>query len=312
MYLKLVDYDPDFGENGELKSDGKTFYATGTLPEQVFNLWGKATVLIERSTGDFFPLTSKSVKERSNFLLKAVHEVEHKMLEGDADRPKRWPNNPMPRGIGVKYPDGSKEVLFFPPNCWKLASWTSMSICGCDYDFELYFENYAGSHSAVINLEESKSIKTEGQDKYLEESSYLWDLEWLGKQATQDPIKLDSETRYKTFDLQSPGHKTICEILEKKQIMFFFEAPCVLPGDTKTYRRVDLIVIKNKKAVIVEIDGSYHGREQQRRDDNERDRLINNFWANKIRFTHEQVMEDPQECVKRILDSLDPNIGVIS
>ena len=76
------------------------------------------------------------------------------------------------------------------------------------------------------------------------------------------------------IDLKSPGHKKICEKLKQMGVMFFFESPCKLLGDSKSYRRIDLVVVANDRAVIVEIDGSTHRSRDQQRDDYLRDHLI--------------------------------------
>ena len=53
-----------------------------------------------------------------------------------------------------------------------------------------------------------------------------------------------------------------------------FEAPTYLDGDKKIKRFIDLVVIKNNRAVIVEIDGwSYHRSRTQQEDDNNRVKL---------------------------------------
>ena len=47
-------------------------------------------------------------------------------------------------------------------------------------------------------------------------------------------INYFSETSYMGIDLKSPGHKKICEKLEQMGVMFFFESPCKLLGDSKS------------------------------------------------------------------------------
>ena len=94
--------------------------------------------------------------------------------------------------------------------------------------------------------------------------------------------------------------------------MFFFEAPCKLIGDTKHYRRVDLIVVHNNRAVIVEVDGGTHRSVDQQKDDYERDRLIRKDWKNTLRFEHGEALNKTEECIEKIISALDPTRGLIS
>lgn len=136
-------------------------------------------------------------------------------------------------------------------------------------------------------------------------------------QTAQKPIDEDSHTIYKNVDLHSPAHKLICEELERKQIMFMYEVNTVLPGDNKTYRRIDLIVIQNNRAVIVEIDGKEHrSTQKQYQDDTNRDRLVGNHWSNQLRLEYGEIMDDFREnegkyVMRKILSRCDPNAGVI-
>ena len=77
--------------------------------------------------------------------------------------------------------------------------------------------------------------------------------------------------------------------------MFFFEAPCYLLGDKKSHRRIDLVVINKGMAVIVEIDGGHHSTVKQKRDDDERDRLIQNNFTNYLKFEANYVNENTDE-----------------
>lgn len=120
-----------------------------------------------------------------------------------------------------------------------------------------------------------------------------------------------SETSFRGIELKSPGHKKLCETLRDAGYMFFFEAPCNLPDDHKKYRCIDLIVIGNQRAVIVEIDGGTHRIVEQQRDDYERDRLIGKHWPKRLRFEHGEVMNKTQECMEKIIGELDPLSGVI-
>tara|TARA_Y100001968_G_C19278769_1_gene678122 strand:+ start:118 stop:960 length:843 start_codon:yes stop_codon:yes gene_type:complete len=121
---------------------------------------------------------------------------------------------------------------------------------------------------------------------------------------------INSETSFKGIDLRSTGHKYLCEKFEKEKIMFFFEAPCILPGDSKRYRRMDLIAVKGNRVVIVEIDGEWHANEKQRRDDYERDRLVGMHWQNRCRLTHAEVTKNPSESFSKIMSHLDPSTGI--
>lgn len=121
---------------------------------------------------------------------------------------------------------------------------------------------------------------------------------------------------YKNVDLKSPAHQLVCEELERRKIMFMWEVNTVLPGDTKSYRRIDLVVIQNFRAVIVEIDGKSHRSQQKYQDDANRDRLIGDHWNNQIRLEYGEVMDDFREnegevVMRKILSRLDPNNGLI-
>ena len=84
--------------------------------------------------------------------------------------------------------------------------------------------------------------------------------------------------------LKSKGHVLLCEKLAKEKVMFSFELPTIIPDDrefsNRQYRKLDLLVIKNERAIIVEIDGRQHydhelfdeyDVQKQREDDNLRD-----------------------------------------
>jgi len=120
---------------------------------------------------------------------------------------------------------------------------------------------------------------------------------------------IESETSFKGVELNSPPHKKLCEKLESAGLMFFFEAPCYLLGDSKTHRRIDLVVINNGMAVIVEIDGSQHRTIKQKRDDDERDRLIQNNFTNYLRFEANYVNENINEVFSKIMARINPDTG---
>ena len=88
------------------------------------------------------------------------------------------------------------------------------------------------------------------------------------------------------------------------------EQLCILPGDSKRYRRMDLIAVKGNRVVIVEIDGEWHANEKQRRDDYERDRLVGMHWQNRCRLTHAEVTKNPSESFSKIMSHLDPSTGI--
>ena len=123
---------------------------------------------------------------------------------------------------------------------------------------------------------------------------------------------VDNPTSFKGIDLYSPGHKKLCERLEQAGVMFFFEAPCFLLGDIKKHRRIDLVVVNNNRAVIVEVDGGSHRKTIQQKDDYERERLIRKHFSNTLRFEHGYVLENIEECFYKIMESLNPHRGVIN
>jgi len=129
------------------------------------------------------------------------------------------------------------------------------------------------------------------------------------------PPPLRANGIYKNVDLKSPAHQLICEELERRKIMFMWEVNTFLPGDTKSHRRIDLVVIQNFRALIVEIDGKTHRTSQkQYQDDRNRDRLIDNHWNNQIRLEYGEVMDDFREnegvsIMQKILHRLDPDSG---
>ena len=94
-----------------------------------------------------------------------------------------------------------------------------------------------------------------------------------------------------------------------------WEVNTFLPGDTKSHRRIDLVVIQIFRALIVEIDGKTHRTSQkQYQDDRNRDRLIDNHWNNQIRLEYGEVMDDFREnegvsIMQKILHRLDPDSG---
>ena len=121
----------------------------------------------------------------------------------------------------------------------------------------------------------------------------------------------DTPTSYKGIELRSPGHKKLCKRLDELGYMFFFEAPCHLLGDSKKFRRVDLVVVKGDRAVIVEIDGGTHRTIPQQRDDYERDRLIRKEWSNTIRIEHGEALNETETAIEKIISMLDPTRGLI-
>ena len=123
---------------------------------------------------------------------------------------------------------------------------------------------------------------------------------------------LDTEISFQGIDLKSPGHKLLCERLTEMGYMFFFEAPCILLGDKKRYRRIDLVVIANNRAVIVEIDGGTHRTPNQQRDDYNRDELIRKNWTNTLRLEHSDVINSTEDCMTKIISYLDPMKGRIA
>ena len=92
--------------------------------------------------------------------------------------------------------------------------------------------------------------------------------------------------------------------------MFMIEAPTFIPSDTKNYRNIDLVVVKDDRALIVEIDGSRH-LGQQREDDYLRDYAIDENWSNHIRFSHREVQDELDLVFKKIMKKLNKNYGDI-
>ena len=121
----------------------------------------------------------------------------------------------------------------------------------------------------------------------------------------------ETDTSYKGIELRSPGHKKLCNRLEELGYMFFFEAPCKLLEDNKRYRRIDLIVVKNDRAVIVEVDGGTHRTVEQQKDDYDRDYLIRKQWSNTIRIEHGEALNETEKVIEKIISMLDPLRGVI-
>jgi len=120
----------------------------------------------------------------------------------------------------------------------------------------------------------------------------------------------DTPTSYRGIELNSPGHKRLCEKLAANKIMFMIEAPTFIPSDTKNYRKIDLVVVKDDRALIVEIDGSRH-LGQQREDDYLRDYAIDENWSNHIRFSHREVQDELDLVFKKIMKKLNKNYGDI-
>ena len=121
----------------------------------------------------------------------------------------------------------------------------------------------------------------------------------------------DTPTQFRGIELNSPGHKKLCERLKEMGLMFMIESPCFLTGDVKNYRKIDLIVVKDNKAVIVEVDGSSHTG-GQREDDNLRDSLITDNWSNTLRFSHREVQDETHMVISKILKKLDRKEGMIN
>lgn len=153
-----------------------------------------------------------------------------------------------------------------------------------------------------------------GQDAQISIARYnAWSKYKIDKIFLREgEVERDSVTEFRGLELRSPGHKKICARLAEMGYMFFFEAPCVLLGDTYKKRYIDLVVIANNHAVIVEIDGGTHRTKEQQRDDNLRDHLIGQNWTNRIRIEHTDAVEKTDEMVNRILSYLDPDRGRIA
>lgn len=159
-----------------------------------------------------------------------------------------------------------------------------------------YSEEFLDQRNVTINHKKLKAWLTRTP------SDFLLGIDDRGRQ--------DTPTSYRGIELNSPGHKRLCEKLASKNIMFMLEAATFVPGDKKNYRKVDLVVVKDDKAVIVEIDGSTH-LGKQREDDYLRDAIINEHWSNHIRFSHREVQDDIDLVFRRILKKLDRNDGNI-
>ena len=142
-------------------------------------------------------------------------------------------------------------------------------------------------------------------------------LEQVMNAIRKKPADHVENTMYKNIDLESPAHQLICLELEKRNIMFIYEANTVLPGYTKQFRRIDLVVVQNHRAVIVEIDGKKHRESQkQYQDDMNCDRLVGNHWNNQLRLEYGEVMDDFRDnegkhIMNKILSRLNPSVGSI-
>ena len=112
---------------------------------------------------------------------------------------------------------------------------------------------------------------------------------------------MNLKLHFKGVELNSPPHKKLYEKLEEAALMFFSEAPCYLLGDKKLHRRIDLVVINQVMAVIVEIDGGHHRTVNHKRDDDERDRLIQNNFTNYLRFEANYAYENTDEVFNKIM-----------
>ena len=124
--------------------------------------------------------------------------------------------------------------------------------------------------------------------------------------------------------LKSTGHVLLCEKLAQEKVLFSFEIPTIIPNDRefskRQYRRIDLLVVKDGKAVFIEIDGKQHYDhelfddyrvQEQREDDNLRDRLLRRHWPKSMRITHEEIMRNVDEVFEMIMQQLDPHTGNI-
>ena len=186
--------------------------------------------------------------------------------------------------INVKAKDTLKNIVGYPPDTESYN----------DFLFPILIKDYF------------ENIEDFNYEKFMR----WWDIEFKTFWERFSPIN-KSETSFKGVELNSPPHKKLCEKLEAAGLMFFFEAPCYLLGDEKSHRRIDLVVINKGMAVIVEIDGGHHRTVKQKRDDDERDRLIQNNFTNYLRFDAAYVLENTDEVFNKIMARINPDTGKI-
>lgn len=118
-------------------------------------------------------------------------------------------------------------------------------------------------------------------------------------------VRKKVDTWYKVLDTKSPAHKELCQELERQDFMFWFEAPCNLPGYTGSKTgtiRSDLVVVHNRKVVVVEIDGESHWLDRnQYQKDRDRDGLISTNHIKHLRLEYNQVDKKQKDVIERIV-----------
>ena len=111
--------------------------------------------------------------------------------------------------------------------------------------------------------------------------------------------------RFRGVDLNSEGHVRLCEALAAAELLFCFEVrTCIPGGDPTICRRLDLLVIGPHSLLNVEVDGARHNRTKKRECDYDRDRLLSRHLRT-LRFTHETVLESPEQVVACIRQELE-------
>lgn len=178
-----------------------------------------------------------------------------------------------------------------------------------------WFEAVGGNWKYEVDVEHVKRLVTvptcdfyKERPDWKEEDRYDGDANGSGEitdwvdygeavgPSTISEAKQRSEHWYKVADLKSPAHKNLCKALEREGMMFWFEAPLFLPGydDSKTGTvRNDLVVVCNRKALVVEIDGMHHAKDRvQYEADRNRDTLIQTNHIGLLRRSHQQVFSD--------------------
>jgi hypothetical protein len=287
----------------------------GVLPNTAAEAFSVVTVL-QVQTGSISRDGSTTCEEmdftienndesRLLFLLNKVKQLES--VSQNCNTQEREDNDPIPVCIRVKYTDGVFGLLFLPPYCWRREA--QFFARG---DVKKIMEYNWDLTGRALRVEgQASSIADDKRETLRSLESAFDTIKWVLFQARQEPGYEARAEIYKGIALGqgAVAHRMLCERLEKDGYMFIFEAPFILPGDTRSgfnSRRMDLLVFRDQAALIIEVDGSQHDEWKQRDDDYVRDGLIQRHWFKMRRFTNYEVVNHLDRVMEEIDSLLDP------
>ena len=239
-----------------------------------------------------------SMDENSEILEKVIYEEENKKFKKD---PKKWREDYFELG----------EHHYYKFNIYATCK---------DTFYGGYVKQVRTQYPNEVNTSLIRALRAEGLEepwldncvfniKQVYEENYKYfgvtkeDL-FINRRLFATDLKPEDNYRFRGLPMSYP-HIQLAKALYIRGFMFASEVH-VFPQDRedKSYIRPDLLVMHDGKSLIVEVDGPSHDDPIKKLKDNQRDQMFLNAGFKTMRFSADDSVQNPHQCINEIINYL--------